>query len=108
MDPAETQQLESAFNSAAQAAAAIEPGPNAPAQRRAVANELSSELASFAASHTNSAWAPSVRLWLARNARTRSQYSQAMEHYRQAWTAVAGSPLLRRPVNHAHPEKIFC
>ena len=91
IDPTETQQLESDFAAAYSAANSIQPGPDSGAQRRAVANALNSELDSFAASHTNSAWTPGVRLWLAREAQLRSQYSHAMNHYRSALALVGGS-----------------
>src|SRR5947207_3406551 len=84
----EQQQLNSLFSQARAASASVTPGPNAGFQRRQIANELNNELESFIASHTNSAWTPSVHLWLARGAQLRSGYSQAMDHYSQVWTTV--------------------
>jgi hypothetical protein len=89
---AETEELVSDFDAAADAANVFPPDPNSGAQRRAVERELRAELEGFASSHTNSAWFPGVHLWLARTAQVRCNYSLALEHYEQAWTEVAGSP----------------
>jgi len=86
----EQQQLNSLFSQARAASANVTSGPSAGFQRRQIANELNNELESFAASHTNSAWTPGVRLWLARNAQLRSGYLRAMDHYSQVWTTVRG------------------
>jgi hypothetical protein len=48
-------------------------------------------LESFVAGHTNSAWAPGIRAWLARNAELRSGYTTALDHYGRVWDAVKGS-----------------
>jgi len=74
----EQQQLNSLFSQARAASASVAPGPDTGFQRRQIANELNNELESFVAGHTNSAWTPSVRLWLGRNAQraplTRKQW----------------------------------
>ena len=87
IDPQETQQLDDLFTQARAAAAAIAPGPDAGAQRRAVDNELHAEVADFVGGHTNSAWNPGALLWLARGAQVRSAYCQAIDRYQQVWTA---------------------
>src|SRR5713101_3570741 len=92
VDPQETAQLQSIFDSAANAANSVTPGPDAPAQRRAVDNELRVELYAFLADRTNSAYSPSVRLFLARGASTRSCYAEAMELYARAWVNLQQSP----------------
>jgi len=51
---------------------------------------LNKELESFVASHTNSAWTPGARLWLARKAQLRSGYLAAMDHYQRVWDDVKG------------------
>src|SRR6266576_2404767 len=86
----EQQQLNSLFVQARAASASVAPGPEAGFQRRQIAIELNTELEGFVASHTNSAWGPGVRLWLARNAQLRSSYLRAMDHYEQAWATVRG------------------
>ncbi|HYV30030.1 MAG TPA: cysteine peptidase family C39 domain-containing protein, partial [Candidatus Binatia bacterium] len=92
VDPAETQELNDKFAAARSASASVQPGPDAGAQRRAIEAELNNELESFLTNHTNSAYGPSVRLFLARVYQLRSGYSQAMDHYRLVWGAVKGSP----------------
>ncbi len=92
VDPQEAAELQSIFDSAANASASITPGPNAPAQRRAVDNELRTELYSFLGGHTNSAYGPSVRLYLAQGASMRSCYAEAMDLCAQAWSSLKGSP----------------
>src|SRR5437870_3615802 len=91
VDPAETQELNDKFAAARSASASVEPGPDAGAQRRAIETELNNELESFLTNHTNSAYGPSVRLFLARVYQLRSGYSGAMDRYRQVWGAVKGS-----------------
>ena len=91
VDPAETQELNDKFAAARSTSASVQSGPDAGAQRRAIEAELNNELESFLTSHTNSAYGPSVRLFLARVYQLRSGYSQAMDHYRLAWGAVKGS-----------------
>lgn len=86
----EQQQLSSLFAQARTASASVTPGPDAGFQRRQIANELNTELESFVAGHTNSAWTPDVRLWLARNAQLRSCYGRAMDHYAHVWDATKG------------------
>jgi RHS repeat-associated protein len=83
-------QLRAIFDSSSAAFAAVVPGPAAPAQRRAVDNELRKELYSFLGSHTNSAYGPGVRLYLARGALMRSCYAEAMELYARVWADVRG------------------
>src|SRR5204862_5441168 len=91
-DPAEAQQLNDLFAQARDASARLQPGPDAPARRRAIEIELNGELESFLTSHTNSAYGPSVRLFLSRVYQLRCAYSAAMDHYRQVWQTVKGSP----------------
>ncbi|HEX9254767.1 MAG TPA: hypothetical protein VF938_04455, partial [Candidatus Angelobacter sp.] len=91
VDPAETQELNDKFAAARSASASVQPGPDAGAQRRGIEMELNNELESFLSSHTNSAYGPSVRLFLARVYQLRSGYSEAMDRYRQVWGAVKGS-----------------
>jgi len=91
VDPEDASRLRNIFAQVAAAANSITPGPDASAQRRAVDNELCSELENFLASRTNSAYGPSVRLSLARSAWIRSSYARAMEHYDRAWLGVRGS-----------------
>jgi hypothetical protein len=85
------QQLNSIFRQARDASSRVSPGPNAGFQRRQITGELNNELERFVASHTNSAWTPGVRLWLARNAQLRSSYLRAMDHYDKVWAATRGS-----------------
>ncbi len=92
VDPAETQELNDTFAQAKNASASIQPGADAPAQRRAIEIELNGELESFLARHPNSAYGPSVRLLLARVYQLRCAYSAAMDHYRQVWQTVKGAP----------------
>src|SRR6266487_1844984 len=91
VDPAETQELDDLFAAARSASASVQPGPDAGAKRRAIEAELNNELESFLTSHTNSAYGPSVRLFLARVYQLRSGYSEAMDRHRQVWEAVKGS-----------------
>jgi len=85
------QELNDKFAAARNASASVQPGPDSGAQRRAIETELNNELESFLTSHTNSAYGPSVRLFLARVYQLRSGYSEAMDHYRLVWGAVKGS-----------------
>src|ERR1022692_614710 len=89
--PDDALQLQQIYAAVKSAAASIPPGPDAPALRRAVNNELNNELESFVASHTNSTLTPGVRLELARNAQLRSGYLRAMDHYGRAWDSVKSS-----------------
>jgi len=91
VDPAETQELNDDFASARNASISVQPGPDAGSQRRAIQAELNNELESFLSSHTNSAYGPSVKLFLARVHQLRSGYSEAMDRYRQVWGTVKGS-----------------
>src|SRR6266550_3348499 len=86
----EQQQLNSLFSQARAASANVSPGPHAGFQRRQIAIELNNELESFVSGHTNSAWTPSVRLWLARSAQLRSGYSEALDHYGRVWATARG------------------
>jgi YD repeat-containing protein len=89
---AEEQELASLFAQARTASANVPSSPDAGFQRRQIGIALSSELESFVASHTNSAWTPAVRLWLARRAELRSAYGAATEHYAETWAATRGQP----------------
>ena len=79
VDPAETQELNDDFASARNASISVQPGPDAGSQRRAIQAELNNELESFLTNHTNSAYGPSVRLFLARVYQLRAGYSEAMD-----------------------------
>jgi hypothetical protein len=95
-------QLNSIF-SQARAASADVTGADAGFQRRQIAIELNNELEGFVSSHTNSAWTPGVRLWLARQAQLRSAYSLAMDHYGEVWIAARGvaNPAARQMAGEA-------
>jgi hypothetical protein len=88
----EEQQLNWLFTQARAASTSVAPGPNAGYQRRQISVELAAELESFAAGHTNSAWTPGVRLWLAGRAQLRCAYSAAMNHFGEVWVETAGVP----------------
>ena len=92
VDPAETQELNAIYAAMNQAASAVQPGPDAGFQRRAIEAESAVELESFLTKHTNSAYGPDLRLTLARLYRLRSAYAAAMNHYQLAWDVVKGSP----------------
>ena len=83
------------FDLARAASASVTPGPGAGAQRRHLTLELEAELERFVAEHTNSAWAPGARVWLARRAQWRSAYSAALAHHSAAWAAARQGNTLR-------------
>lgn len=86
----EQQQLATVLAQARAASANVSPGLNAGFQRRQIAIELDNELESFVRGHTNSAWTPGVRLWLARNAQLTCAYSHAAAEFEAAWIAARG------------------
>src|SRR5207247_8943178 len=90
-DPAETDQLASILQQTTSAIANVSPGPDAGGTRRAITLELQSELRSFLSNHLDSAWAPSIALFLGRAAQLRSGYSQAIVFYRQSYLMTAAS-----------------
>jgi len=87
---AEEQLLNSLFAEARAASASISPSPQAGFQRRQIGTELNGELEAFVATHTNSAWSPALRLWLARRAQLRCAYVTAANHFSAAWASAAG------------------
>lgn len=88
----EAQHLNALWSQARAAAASVPPGPDAGLQRRQIGIELNHELESFVASHTNSAWTPGLRLWLARRRQMQSAYAQSLAHYSEAWVAARAVP----------------
>ena len=92
VDPAETQELNQLYAAASAAANSIPSSPDWGAQRRAVDNSLRQEIENFLIAHPNSAYGPSLQLWLGRRAQLRCGYSSAMDHYRKAVALVTGSP----------------
>ncbi|MHB8521579.1 MAG: RHS repeat-associated core domain-containing protein [Limisphaerales bacterium] len=90
-DPQEAQQLSDLFAAARQASAAVQPGPDVGAQRRAIEIELDAELESFLATNPDSAYGPGVRLFLGRIYQLRCAYLMAMDHDQQVWQRLNGS-----------------
>ncbi|MGI8965468.1 MAG: hypothetical protein ACR2H1_05185, partial [Limisphaerales bacterium] len=97
----ETSELESIFSTSKLASAAVQPGTDSGAQRRAIAHERNRELENFVTNHLDSAWTPAIRLSLANDAKMHSSYVPAMNHYQETWNALKGSTnILARQMAH--------
>ena len=68
VDPTETAEINQIFSSAISAANSVPATPDMGAQRHQINNELRNELEAFIAAHPNSAYAPSLDIWLGNQA----------------------------------------
>ncbi|HTJ01001.1 MAG TPA: hypothetical protein VL527_19110, partial [Dongiaceae bacterium] len=89
-DPAEQRQLDALFATTRAADSAVQAGPDAGYQHRLIALELGNELETFIAAHSNSTLNASVHFWLADQAERHADYSDALDHYKNAWLASKG------------------
>jgi len=84
-DEQEALEIKAIYAAAQDALRAIQPGPTAGVQQRAVKLQWAADMEAFLDAHTNSAWGPGIALTLGNVSRDRLAYSKAAEMFARAW-----------------------